>query len=215
MCCKCLYGILSIIFCILIYFFIPTEDLASWITALSTLAMAIFAYMALNSWKNQQKREKLIVLLETLNEYMQELKYYELKSTIFSKTARKNHDEDFSNNDLIEKQAKIIDIELAESDGKNGLCFKNWLIDHEEQKIYIDNIMKILQKYRLEVFIFTESKISFYLKKNQPENVLYEDYDIKELADRIRNKHSDFVTLHDKLIEEINKFKLLNKKLLK
>ena len=61
------------------------------ITALSTLAMAIFAWKALNTWKCQQKREKLISLFEKLNQYLQELRYYELESTIFSKKTDKNN----------------------------------------------------------------------------------------------------------------------------
>ena len=116
------------------------------LTGISTFAMAIIAWKALDSWKNQQKREKLISLFETLNKYLQELQYYELESTIFSKNARNNNEENFNNNDVIERQLKIIDIELAQSDGETGLCFRNWLIDHDEQKAYLDNITKNLQK---------------------------------------------------------------------
>ena len=61
-------------------------EVANWITAISTLvmalatiAMAVFARNALNTWKMQQKREKLVTLLETLNAYIQDLQYYEVK----------------------------------------------------------------------------------------------------------------------------------------
>lgn len=185
------------------------------ITALSTLAMAIFAWKALNTWKCQQKREKLISLFEKLNQYLQELRYYELESTIFSKKTRCNNEEDFSNNDLIEKQIKIIDIELAQSDGETGLCFNNWLIDNDEQKIYLDNINKDLQKYRFEIYKHVETKIDFYINKNKPEYILYDTKKQNELADKIRTKVSDFTAIKNSLTNEINKFKEINKSLLK
>ena len=185
------------------------------LTGISTFAMAIIAWKALGTWKNQQKREKLISLFETLNKDLQELQYYELESTIFSKNARNNNEENFNNNDVIERQLKIIDIELAQSDGETGLCFRNWLIDHDEQKAYLDNITKNLQKYRYEIYKHIESKIDFYLNKNNPAQVLYGSKEQKELADKIRNKSSDFTAIKDILTNEINKFKDANKKLLK
>ena len=65
------------------------------LTALSTFAMmiatgfmAFFAGKALDSWKNQQKRQKLINLLEGLNKYIQELQLYELESIVYSKQCK-------------------------------------------------------------------------------------------------------------------------------
>ena len=189
--------------------------ISTFIMMIATSFMAYFAWKALGTWKNQQKREKLISLFETLNKYLQELRYYELESTIFSKSARNNNEEGFNNNDLIERQIKIIDIELAQSDGETGLCFKNWLIDHDEQKVYLDNISKNLQKYRFELYKHVELKIKFYLNKNNHAEVLYGSNEQKDFADEIRNKVSDFTEIKNKITKEINKFKEINKKLLK
>ena len=67
------------------------------ITAISTFLMmvatgfmAVAAWKALNTWKKQQKREKLVTLLEALNEYIYDLQYYEHEGTIFSKLSRSN-----------------------------------------------------------------------------------------------------------------------------
>ena len=70
MCYKCFYGLLFIIFVTLLYLFVPFENWANWITAIATCCMAYYARKALDDWKNQQKRQKLVNLLETINEYI-------------------------------------------------------------------------------------------------------------------------------------------------
>ena len=64
-------------------------------TGISTLAMSIVALIALDNWKEQQKRDKLINVLESLNKYIQELQLYEIESTVFSKQSRYYTEKDF------------------------------------------------------------------------------------------------------------------------
>ena len=66
MCYKCLYIFAFVITAILIIYFFPLGELANWITALSTLAMAIIAGKALNSWKEEIKSNKILELYNDL-----------------------------------------------------------------------------------------------------------------------------------------------------
>ena len=74
-------------------------------------------------------------------------------------------------------------------------------------------LLKIYKNSTLTQHI--ESKIDFYLNKNNHAQVLYGSKEQKELADKIRNISSDFTAIKDILTNEINKFKDANKKLLK
>lgn len=84
MCCKCLYGLLFVVLLILFYLFISPENWASWVTALSTLAMAIIAWKALDSWKNEIREKKVFEInkkyIETINKLDNLMNNYELIS---------------------------------------------------------------------------------------------------------------------------------------
>ena len=192
---------------------IDWQLISNGLTGISTLAMAVIAFKALNTWKDEQKRSKLFFLLESLNKYIQELQYYELESTIFSKKARNSEQEDYENDELILKQSKYIDLELAEEFGLCILCMKNWLIDHENQKEKLDNICKIMQYYRVQIFDYVSLKINFYVEKNKDCNKLY-GMD-KNLLDKICSNKKEIENIRNKLVKEIDEFKQMNKKLLK
>lgn len=220
MCCKCLYVLLVIITGVLFYIFVPSEYWAEWITAISTFLMmiatgfmAVFAGKALDSWKNQQKREKLVNLLEAINEYIQELQYYELESTIFSKYARNNYQEDFSNKDLIRKQVGYVDVELAESFGKCILRLKNWRIEHSDQYDILNDINKKLNKYRIQVYNYVCMKINFFANNDINAQVLY-GVD-KEPLEIMKTKQEKIINVRKDLDELLNKFQDINKGLLK
>lgn len=183
------------------------------LTACSTFAMAIFAFKALNSWKNQQKRNKLIDLLESLNKYIQELQLYELESIAYSKQAKNVTKKDFSNMEFLNTQIKLIDNEMAEEYGSCVLCLKNWLIDHDEQEQILNEINKKMQEYRIKIYDYSILKANFLFSFNQPENIIYGQE--QNLSKEMTDCKADLVKTRESLSETINKFKNLNKKLLK
>lgn len=189
------------------------------ITAISTFLMmvatgfmAVAAWKALNTWKNEQKRRKLVTLLETLNAYIQDLQYYELESTVFSKHTRQTYQENLNDSELIEKQANYIDMEIAEGFGNCILSLKNWLIDAPKQNEILNEINKNIQEYRIKIFTYVELKIKFFIEKNKQENILY-GVD-NNLLEQIYTKKTDLENTRNLLLKQIDELKELNKKLL-
>lgn len=194
-------------------------EVANWITAISTLvmalatiAMAVFARNALNTWKMQQKREKLVTLLETLNAYIQDLQYYELESTVFSKHTTQTYQENLNDSELIEKQANYIDMEIAEGFGNCILSLKNWLIDAPKQNEILNEINKNIQEYRIKIFTYVELKIKFFIEKNKKENILYGTND--GLLQQIYERKADLEKTRNLLLKQIEELKEINNKLL-
>lgn len=183
-------------------------------TGISTLAMSIVALIALDKWKEQQKRDKLINVLESLNKYIQELQLYEIESTVFSKQSRYYTEKDFANAELLKQQGGLIDIELAEEFGNCVLKLKNWLIDHENQRKLLDEISKKMQEYRVLIVDYNSLKTQYILELTKTENVLYGTQN-KILANWTLEKKEKIIKIREELLECIKDFKLANKKLLK
>lgn len=183
-------------------------------TGISTLAMSIVALIALDKWKEQQKRDKLINVLESLNKYIQELQLYEIESTVFSKQSRYYTEKDFANAELLKQQGVLIDIELAEEFGNCVLKLKNWLIDHENQRKLLDEISKKMQEYRVLIVDYNSLKAQYILELTKTENVLYGTQN-KILANWTLEKKEKIIKIREELLECIKGFKLANKKLLK
>ena len=183
-------------------------------TGISTLAMSIVALIALDKWKEQQKRDKLINVLESLNKYIQELQLYEIESTVFSKQSRYYTEKDFANAELLKQQGVLIDIELAEEFGNCVLKLKNWLIDHENQRKLLDEISKKMQEYRVLIVDYNSLKAQYILELTKTENVLYGTQN-KILANWTLEKKEKIIKIREELLECIKDFKLANKKLLK
>ena len=181
-------------------------------TGISTLAMSIVALIALDKWKEQQKRDKLINVLESLNKYIQELQLYEIESTVFSKQSRYYTEKDFANAELLKQQGVLIDIELAEEFGNCVLKLKNWLIDHENQRKLLDEIIKKMQEYRVLIVDYNSLKTQYILELTKTENVLYGTQN-KILANWTLEKKEKIIKIREELLECIKDFKLANKKL--
>lgn len=84
MCYKCLTVALIIITWILFFIFAPSEYWASWLTAISTFAMAIIAWRALNAWKKEVREKKVFEInkkyIEAINKFESLMNNYELIS---------------------------------------------------------------------------------------------------------------------------------------
>lgn len=184
------------------------------ISSISTLAMAIIAFYALYTWKDEQKRSKLIIALESLNKFIQEVQYYEYESTIYSKKLRYNDEYNNLNIEQIQKQAYLIDIELTDVFGDCILNLKNWLINHEDQKDILNSICNYMQKYRELIVDYNKYKIKLYLEMFHPETIIYE-HESTKLANDIKNQKDKIINVKKELLEAITKFKEQNKKLLK
>ena len=126
--------------------------ISTFATALATIAMAIFAWKALDSWRYEQKRRKLIDFLEFINKYLYDLQYYEANATIFSKNARKNYQENYENVELIKKQPDIIDTELTEESMEFALFVKNWLIEDNNQEQQLNELRSCFSNYKQEIY---------------------------------------------------------------
>lgn len=193
--------------------------ICSAVTAISTFLMmvatgfmAVAAWRALNTWKNEQKRRKLVNLLETLNAYIQDLQYYELESTVFSKHTRQSYQENLNDNELIEKQANYIDMEIAEGFGSCILSLKNWLIDVPKQNEILNKININIQEYRIKIFTYVELKIKFFIEKNKKENILYGTND--GFLEQIYERKTDLEKTRNLLLKQIEELKEINNKLL-
>ena len=144
------------------------------LTALSTFAMmiatgfmAFFAGKALDSWKNQQKRQKLINLLEGLNKYIQELQLYELESIVYSKQSKNIPEKDLTDRAFLNNEIKLIDNEMAEEFGSCVLLLKNWMIDHEEHEQILNENQKRLKEVSIQYYMenfYKRSEIIFTYK---------------------------------------------------
>ena len=193
--------------------------ICSAVTAISTfLMMAATGFMAVAAWralkkkKNEQKRRKLVNLLETLNAYIQDLQYYELESTVFSKHTRQSYQENLNDNELIEKQANYIDMEIAEGFGSCILSLKNWLIDVPKQNEILNKININIQEYRIKIFTYVELKIKFFIEKNKKENILYGTND--GFLEQIYERKTDLEKTRNLLLKQIEELKEINNKLL-
>ena len=194
---------------------------ATWITAISTLlmmiatcCMAYFAWKALDSWKNQQKRQKLVNLLEGLNKYIQELQLYELESIVYSKPSKNNPEKDFSNKAFLNNEIKLIDNEMTEEFGSCILLLKNWLVDHEEHEQILNEICAKMQVYRISIDDYNKVKKELVAEMHTNANIMYGGLD-HELSKNVKELKAVAVTNREELIKLVNRFKELNKKLLK
>lgn len=186
--------------------------ISTFLMMVATCFMAVAAWRALNTWKNEQKRRKLVNLLETLNAYIQDLQYYELESTVFSKHTRLSYQENLNDNELIEKQANYIDMEIAEGFGSCILSLKNWLIDAPKQNEILNEINKNIQEYRIKIFTYVELKIKFFIEKNKKENILYGTND--GFLEQIYERKTDLEKTRNLLLKQIEELKEINNKLL-
>lgn len=196
-------------------------SIVSWITVISTVAasiatifMAIFAGVALNVWKNEQKRLKLINLLEGLNKYIQELQLYELESILYSKQS-KYQKIDLSNLEFLNNEIRLIDCETAQEYGNCILLLKNWLIDHDEHKQILNEINQKMQAYRVSIYELNMVKKEFVIKKSDTANIMYDKIQITKSFDKVKEFQKLAIGKRNDLEKIIDKFKELNKKLLK
>ena len=195
--------------------------IATWITAISTLLMmvatcfmAFFAWIAVDSCKNQQKRQKLINLLEGLNKYIQELQLYELESIVYSKQSKNIPEKDFTNRVFLNNEIKLIDNEMAEEFGSCSLLLKNWLIDNEEHEQILNEICAKMQVYRISIYDYNNVKKEFVVQMHTQLNIKTFKID-PILVEDFKKLKSIAIENRKNLTELINKFKELNKKLLK
>ncbi|MFI3300446.1 MAG: hypothetical protein R3Y28_03400 [Candidatus Gastranaerophilales bacterium] len=179
---------------------------------IATVALALIAWRVKSSWKDEQKRKCLVLLFESLNKYMQDLQYYELESTIFSKKNRENISQDVSKNELM-VEYKFIDNELSEVFGECLLSMKNWLIENDNQEIIINKLLEKTQKYRFEIFEYIQFKIDFFIKQTKPANIIY-GLNADTAIDMLEHK-KNLLSSREDITNTITEFKELNKKLLK
>ena len=137
MCYKCLYFLAFAIVAMLIIYFFPPDEWANWITALSTLAMAIIAGKALNSWKEEIKLKKIYRInrnyIKTIDEFLKLLHNYELISN--------------------KQETRYILEKLLEE--INIILYEYKLIEKNAETEFLNNLMyfkTILEKYTEETF---------------------------------------------------------------
>ena len=195
-------------------FFNGLTALSTFVMMIATGFMAFFAGKALDSWKNQQKRQKLINLLEGLNKYVQELQLYELESIVYSKQSKNIPEKDFSNIAFLNNEIKLIDNEMAEEFGSCILLLKNWLIDHEEHEQILNEICAKMQVYRISIDDYNKVKKEFIAEINTQANIMYGGLD-PVLSENVKKLKSIATENREELTKLIKTFKELNKKLLK
>ena len=195
-------------------FFNGLTALSTFVMMIATGLMAFFAGKALDSWKNQQKRQKLINLLEGLNKYIQELQLYELESIVYSKQSKNIPEKDFSNIAFLNNEIKLIDNEMAEEFGSCILLLKNCLIDHEEHEQILNEICAKMQVYRISIDDYNKVKKEFIAEINTQANIMYGGLD-PVLSENVKKLKSIATENREELTKLIKTFKELNKKLLK
>lgn len=186
--------------------------ISTFATALATIAMAIFAWKALHSWRYEQKRRKLIDFLEFINKYLYDLQYYESNATIFSKNARKNHQENYENIELIKKQPYIIDTELTEESIEFALLVKNWLIEDNQQEQKLNELRSCFNNYKQEICKYLKLKAKCYTQKNERANIMYGLDD--DLLNKMKESENLMEKMREKIIARIEAFQNANKNLI-
>ena len=195
-------------------FFNGLTALSTFVMMIATGFMAFFAGKALDSWKNQQKRQKLINLLEGLNKYIQELQLYELESIVYSKQSKNIPEKDLTDRAFLNNEIKLIDNEMAEEFGSCVLLLKNWMIDHEEHEQILNEICAKMQVYRISIYDYNNVKKEFVAEINTQANIMYGGLD-PVLSENVKELKSIAITNREALTKLIKAFKELNKKLLK
>ena len=179
--------------------------ISTFATALATIAMAIFAWKALDSWRYEQKRRKLIDFLEFINKYLYDLQYYEANATIFSKNARKNYQENYENVELIKKQPDIIDTELTEESMEFALFVKNWLIEDNNQEQQLNELRSCFSNYKQEIYKYIDLKVKYYEQKSERATIMYGlDNDLLNKMEKCENSMK---RIREEIIERVEAFK--------
>lgn len=179
--------------------------ISTFATALATIAMAIFAWKALHSWRYEQKRRKLIDFLEFINKYLYDLQYYEVNATIFSKNARKNYQENYENIELIKKQPNIVDTELTEESMEFALFVKNWLIEDNNQEQQLNELRSCFSNYKQEIYKYIDLKVKYYEQKSERATIMYGlDNDLLNKMEKCENSMK---RIREEIIERVEAFK--------
>lgn len=181
MCCKCLYGLLFVVLLILFYLFISPEDWASWVTALSTLAMAIFAWRALYTWKNELKAKRII---DTYN------KIYELSFNIanfldnYAILKEKEGYEKLNQQlDVFQSKLKLIQSEIKIIGNIKLLQHINYCVENIKSTFIIQKELKDDDSY--EVTAWPESFVSRFLNNSEFNQTLRNNInDIKQICEQ-------------------------------
>ena len=166
MCYKCLYILAFVIIAILIIYFFPLVELVNWITALSTLAMAIIAGKALNAWKKEIDYNFISDLRKDLIKSLSDLYYtldlhakYYAASELTLQYCLSKFD--------YEKEKYYIDSELATKQRDVSKAMYAYVLYKPDKKDFLENLTKCLNDYRNKIL----EKITYRIEKqNQRKN---------------------------------------------
>lgn len=147
---KYLTVVLIIITWILFFIFTPSEYWASWLTAISTFAMAIIAGLALDTWKKEIEYQFISDLRKDLIKALSDLYFsLDLHANNYA-TSDNTLKEDTTNFDY-EKEKLKIDNEFANKQREVAKAIYSYTLYRQNQKTFLENLTNELNAYRNNV----------------------------------------------------------------
>ena len=194
MCYMCLYILIFTIILTCI-FLLNDFEWANWITALSTLATAIIAGRALDTWKKEIDYNFISDLRKDLIKSFSDLYYtLDLHSNYYAASELTLHN--CSSEFDYEKEKIYIDSELATKQRDVSKTMYAYILYKPEQKEFLENLTKHLNNYRNKILEKINCRIKIqnqrknneaidFSKNNEIDKALKE---LKEIAQKEMNK---------------------------
>lgn len=194
MCYMCLYILIFTIILISI-FLLNDFEWANWITALSTLATAIIAGKALDTWKKEIDYNFISDLRKDLIKSFSDLYYtLDLHANYYATSELTLHN--CSSGFDYKKEEKYIDSELATKQREVSKAMYAYILYKPEQKEFLENLVDHLNNYRNMILEKISCRIDIqnqrknneaidFPKNNEIEKDLKE---LKKIAEKEMNK---------------------------
>lgn len=184
MCYMCLYILIFTIILISI-FLLNDFEWANWITALSTLATAIIAGKALDTWKKEIDYNFISDLRKDLIKSFSDLYYtLDLHANYYATSELTLHN--CSSGFDYEKEKKYIDSELAIKQRDVSKAMYAYILYKPEQKKFLENLVEHLNNYRNMILEKISCRIDIQNKRKNNEAIDFPknneiEKDLKEL----------------------------------
>lgn len=196
MCYKCLYIFLAIITGVLFYIFVPSEYWSEWITAISTLAMAIIAGRALGTWKKEIEYQFISDLRKDLIKALANL-YYSLDLHANNYATSDNTLKQDTSNFNYEKEKIKIENEFADKQREVSKAIYSYILYRPNQKTFLENLTNKLNEYRNNVLDLINIRIQIQQSRKNDESLDYPTEN--KIKEKIKNNQAECEKLMNKL----------------
>lgn len=175
-------------------------DWASWLTAISTLAMAFFAWKALGTWEKEIEYQFISDLRKDLIKALSDLYFsLDLHANHYA-TSDNTLKEDTTSFDY-EKEKLKIDNEFANKQREVSKAIYSYTLYRQNQKTFFENLTKNLNAYRNNVLDLINIRVQ---KLQSRKNDVAIDFPKEnEINEKMKNNKTTCEELMNKLKEII------------